>query len=93
VLAPSSIWRAVAIYELSKQYPELNHYQHVGVGHASVVLSFRGELRIALLRKAEYQRWSRRVLEAETRVVNELTSQGYDALELRDLKRFIARTA
>ncbi|MEN9580164.1 MAG: hypothetical protein RJA70_3173 [Pseudomonadota bacterium] len=63
-MSSSSLWRAVAIYELSLSFPELTGYTHVGVGHLSVILGMPPTHRIELLRAAEYHRWTRRKLQA-----------------------------
>ena len=62
-MSTSSLWRAVAIYELSLRFPELPHYAHVGVGHISVVLGLPTAEQFRLLRVAESQRWTRRKLQ------------------------------
>ena len=79
--AASSLWRAVAIYRLAERYPELYTYQHLGVAHLSVLLSLRGPVQLALLRKAERMRWSRRKLEAKVKRLFEEEARGVDSLE------------
>lgn len=76
----SSVWRAAAIYRLAERYPELHGYQHLGVGHLAVLLCLRGPLQLALLRKAERLRWSRRKLEAKVKRILEEKAQGTDTL-------------
>jgi hypothetical protein len=76
----SSVWRAAAIYRLAERYPELNGYQHLGVGHLAVLLSLRGPVQLALLRKAERMRWSRRKLEAKVKRIIEGNARGIDAV-------------
>lgn len=76
----SSVWRAAAIYRLAERYPELNGYQHLGVGHLAVLLSLRGPVQLALLRKAERMRWSRRKLEAKVKRIIEDSARGVDSL-------------
>jgi len=76
----SSVWRAAAIYRLAERYPELNGYQHLGVGHLAVLLSLRGPVQLALLRKAERMRWSRRKLEAKVKRIIEDSARGGDSL-------------
>jgi hypothetical protein len=76
----SSVWRAAAIYRLAERYPELHGYEHLGVGHLAVLLSLRGPLQLALLRKAERMRWSRRKLEARVKHVLEAEARGVDSL-------------
>src|SRR5262245_21556894 len=75
----SSIWRAAAIYRLAQRYPELYTYRHVGVGHLAVLLSLRGPLQLALLRRAERMGWSRRKLEAKVKRIREGASTGIDS--------------
>ncbi len=62
-MSTSSLWRAVAIYELSLRFPELTQYAHVGVGHISVVLGLPPADQFRLLRQAEAERWTRRKLQ------------------------------
>lgn len=62
-MSTSSLWRAVAIYELSLRFAELPHYIHVGVGHISVVLGLPPVEQFRLLRRAESERWTRRKLQ------------------------------
>jgi hypothetical protein len=76
----SSVWRAAAIYRLAERYPELYEYQHLGVGHLAVLLSLRGPVQLALLRKAERMRWSRRKLEAKVRRITEDRARGLDTV-------------
>jgi hypothetical protein len=76
----SSVWRAAAIYRLAERYPELYTYQHLGVGHLAVLLSLRGPVQLALLRKAERMRWSRRKLEAKVKRISEDKARGLDTL-------------
>lgn len=77
----SSVWRAAAIYRLAERYPELHGYTHLGVGHLAVLLSLRGPVQLALLRKAERMRWSRRKLEAKVKRITEDRARGLDAVE------------
>ena len=81
----SSIWRAAAIYRLAQRYPELYTYRHVGVGHLAVLLSLRGPLQLALLRRAERMGWSRRKLEAKVKRLREGASTGMDSALLAEL--------
>jgi hypothetical protein len=76
----SSVWRAAAIYRLAERYPELHGYRHLGVGHLAVLLCLRGPVQLALLRRAERLRWSRRKLEAKVKRVLEDMAQGLDTL-------------
>lgn len=68
-MSSSSLWRAVAIYELSLSFPELTRYRHVGVGHLSVILGVPPAHRIELLRVTEHQRWTRRKLQVVAREI------------------------
>jgi hypothetical protein len=76
----SSVWRAAAIYRLAERYPELYGYEHLGVGHLAVLLAMRGPLQLALLRKAERLRWSRRKLETQVRRILDEQALGVDAV-------------
>jgi hypothetical protein len=76
----SSVWRAAAIYRLAERYPELYGYEHLGVGHLAVLLAIRGPLQLALLRKAERLRWSRRKLETQVRRILDEQARGVDAV-------------
>lgn len=76
----SSVWRAAAIYRLAERYPELYDYEHLGVGHLAVLLAMRGPLQLALLRKAERLRWSRRKLETQVRRILDEQARGVDAV-------------
>jgi hypothetical protein len=76
----SSVWRAAAIFRLAERYPELHEYRHLGVGHLAVLLSLRGPVQLALLRKAERMRWSRRKLEAKVKRITEDRARGLDTL-------------
>jgi hypothetical protein len=62
-MSSSSLWRAVAIYELSLRFPELAEYVHTGVGHISVVLGLPAADQFRLLRQTETERWTRRKLQ------------------------------
>ena len=64
-MSPSSLWRAVAIFELSRRFPELTQYAHTGVGHISVVLGLPEAEQYRLLRTTESERWTRRRLQKE----------------------------
>lgn len=68
-MSPSSLWRAVAIYELSRRFPELTQYEHTGVGHVSVVLGLPEADQFRLLRSTESERWTRRKLQKEAALV------------------------
>lgn len=62
-MSPSSLWRAVAIFELSRRFPELQEYVHTGVGHISVILGLQASDQFKLLRQCETERWTRRHLQ------------------------------
>lgn len=62
-MSSSSLWRAVAIYELSLRFPEIVEYAHTGVGHISVVLGLPAADQFRLLRQTEAERWTRRKLQ------------------------------
>ncbi len=62
-MSTSSLWRAVAIYELSLRFPEIVHYVHVGVGHISVVLGLPEVDQFRMLRETEANCWTRRKLQ------------------------------
>jgi hypothetical protein len=68
-MSPSSLWRAVAIYELSRRFPELTQYVHTGVGHISVVLGLPEAEQFNLLRSTESERWTRRRLQKEAAMI------------------------
>lgn len=62
-MSTSSLWRAVAIYELSLRFPEIVNYVHVGVGHISVVLGLPEVDQFRMLRETEANCWTRRKLQ------------------------------
>lgn len=62
-MSPSSLWRAVAIFELGRRFPEVTQYVHTGVGHISVVLGLPPADQFRLLRQTEQERWTRRKLQ------------------------------
>jgi hypothetical protein len=68
-MSPSSLWRAVAIFELSRRFPELTQYVHTGVGHISVVLGLPEPEQYRLLRTTESERWTRRRLQKEAAAI------------------------
>jgi hypothetical protein len=78
-MSSSSLWRAVAIYELSLRFPELVEYVHTGVGHISVVLGLPATDQFRLLRQTETERWTRRKLQ---KVVTQLRIEQRDAGEV-----------
>ncbi|MEN9578178.1 MAG: hypothetical protein RJA70_1187 [Pseudomonadota bacterium] len=59
----STLWRALAIYRWNCRDPEIAHCRHLRVGHLSALLGVDPVHRLALLRAAEHQRWSRRELQ------------------------------
>jgi hypothetical protein len=65
-MSPSSLWRAVAIFELGRRFPEIAQYVHTGVGHISVVLGLPPAEQFRLLRQTEAERWTRRKLQKIT---------------------------
>jgi hypothetical protein len=79
-MGASSVWRAAAVYRLAQRYPELYGYEHVGVGHLSVLLSLREPLQLTLLRMAERLRWSRRQLESKVKRLAEERERGLDPM-------------
>jgi hypothetical protein len=79
-IGASSVWRAAAIYRLAQRFPELYQYEHVGVGHLSVLLSLREPLQPTLMRMAERLRWSRRQLESKVRRLAEERDKGLDPM-------------
>lgn len=86
-MSPSSLWRAVAIYELSRRFPELTQYVHTGVGHISVVLGLPEPDQYSLLRAAESQRWTRRRLQREAAQLRLQRRQGGPVPRSRFLDR------
>ncbi|MEN9580118.1 MAG: hypothetical protein RJA70_3127 [Pseudomonadota bacterium] len=65
----TTLWRALAIYRWSCQEPEVAHCRHLRVSHFSVLLGVEPAYRLALLRAAEHERWSRRELQARARAL------------------------
>jgi hypothetical protein len=55
----STLWRALAIYQLCDRYPEVREYHHVGVCHLSLVLGLDRDQQIFWLRRVERSRLSR----------------------------------
>jgi hypothetical protein len=86
-MSPSSLWRAVAIYELSRRFPELCQYMHTGVGHISVVLGLPEADQYSLLRATESQRWTRRRLQKEAAQLRCLRREGSSMPRARFLDR------
>jgi hypothetical protein len=76
----STLWRALAIYQLSQRHPELADCHHVGVGHLSVLLGIPREHQLYFLRRAESSRWSRAQLE---RQIRRLEARSQDTPPLR----------
>lgn len=90
VVAISTMWRALTIYELAEQYPEVWHYKHIGIGHLSVLLGVRGPARLALMRRAEQLRLSKRTLEREATAIRSAEARGLDPLVHCGLQAFVA---
>lgn len=65
----SSMWRAARIYQLAQKHPELYSYKHLRVAHISPIICLKGPIRIAVLRRAERRRWSRRRVEARVKAI------------------------
>ncbi len=63
----STLWRALAIYQLYVRFPELGSYRHLGVAHLSVILGVEDQYQLYFMRMAEIERWSRRRLDHEIR--------------------------
>lgn len=77
VIPLSSMWRAIAIFQLAQMHPELGRYRHLGVAHLSVLLGLKGPLRLGLLRKAEIECWSRRRLQLAAREINQYPNRDW----------------
>jgi hypothetical protein len=88
-MSSSSLWRAVAIYELSLRFPEIVEYVHTGVGHVSVVLGLPAADQFRLLRQTETGRWTRRRLQ---RLVTQLRIEQREAGEMPQ-SRLVERLA
>lgn len=86
-MSPSSLWRAVAIYELSRRFPELVQYVHTGVGHISVVLGLPEVDQFRLLRATESERWTRRRLQKEAAAVRDAQRQSMRLPQSRIVER------
>jgi hypothetical protein len=78
-MSPSSLWRAVAIFELARRFPEITQYVHTGVGHISVVLGLPPVEQFRLLRQTEQERWTRRKLQKITTEIR-LSQRGVGTL-------------
>jgi hypothetical protein len=64
-LSRASLWRAVALYELSLRVPRVKDSKHLGVSHLRAVLGLPARVQERLLTRAERQRWKVAELEAE----------------------------
>lgn len=63
-MSASNLWRAVAIYELSRRLPDLRRTTHLGVCHVRAVLGLPPREQKQLLARAESERWEVSQLEA-----------------------------
>lgn len=86
-MSSSSLWRAVAVYELSQRFPEIVHYRHTGVGHVSVVFGLPAAEQFRLLRLTEAQRWTRRYLQQVAGEVRRAHRAGGEVPRCRLLER------
>ena len=64
-VSPVSLYRAVAIYELSTRIGPLTQWEGMGPTHFRAILGLEEKLQLELLDKAAEQGWSVRGLEAE----------------------------
>jgi hypothetical protein len=65
----TTLWRSVAIYELTLRLPSLAKSKHLGVAHLRAVLDLPGELQEKLLRTAEKEKWPRELVERRARAL------------------------
>ncbi len=86
-MSPSSLWRAVAVYELSRRFPEIGQYTHTGVGHVSVIFGLPAAEQFRLLRLTETQRWTRRYLQKVAGEVRRAHRAGGDVPRCRLIER------
>ncbi|MBK7581121.1 MAG: hypothetical protein IPI67_13015 [Myxococcales bacterium] len=63
-MSAASLWRAVAIFELSTRVPLLTQSKHLGVTHVHAVLGLPGREQEQLLGTAERERWTPAALRA-----------------------------
>lgn len=64
-MSASNLWRAVAIYELSRRLPDLSRTTHLGVCHVRAVLGLPPQEQEQLLARAESERWDVSRLETQ----------------------------
>jgi hypothetical protein len=55
----ATLWRAVAIFDLSQRFPGLLQMKHLGVAHMRAVLGLPADVQERLLRIAETERWTK----------------------------------
>lgn len=65
-MSASALYRALAIYELSRRQAGGQAWQHIGVSHLRAVLGLAEEAQTALLARAESEQWTATRLERET---------------------------
>jgi hypothetical protein len=68
-LSASALYRALAIYELSRRNAQGMDWRHLGVSHLRSVLGLPSEIQSRLLATAEAERWSVARLEREVFVL------------------------
>jgi hypothetical protein len=73
-MSKASLWRAVAIYELSLRVPQLKSGRHIGVSHVRTVLGLPSRDQERLLGRAERQRW--RVAELQAHAASSRKGRG-----------------
>jgi hypothetical protein len=64
-LSASALYRALAIYELSRRQVGGQGWQHLGVSHLRVVLGLAEDVQVELLGRAETEQWTVARLERE----------------------------
>ena len=69
VASSATLFRTVRLYRLSRIIEGFESFEHVGVGHASCVLTLAVPDQKRLLTAAESERWNRARLRAEARRV------------------------
>lgn len=67
-MSASNLWRAVAIFELSRRLPDLPQATHLGVCHVRAVLGLPPHDQEQLLARAESERWDVSRLETQASV-------------------------
>ena len=65
VTSSATLFRAVRIFQLGQVVGGFESFRHVGVGHASCVLTLPSHVQQRLLLAAEQERWSRARLRSE----------------------------